>query len=288
MLRPDSDDWFRSCFFPSSNSSRSASARRAPTPWGRWWRRGRFLDLAGATSLPHAGRLTVRLHGSLAFTGKGHGTDRAVILGLAGERPDTIDPDRVDSVLAGHGGARPHHTCQRQHRSLRSGQGRDLRLSGPPFPAIPMAWCSAFSTTTTTRSSPRPIIPSAAVSCRPRPNGTRTPQAKPKLAVPYPFSTAAEMLEMGKASGLSVAEMKRANETVAMSDGGTRCGPRPHLGCDECLHEPRPRLGRHAARRPERSDAAPPKSCRSSRPSRAAIPCSRTGSWTGFRSMPWR
>ena len=38
--------------------------------------------------------------------------------------------------------------------------------------------------------------------------------AKPKLAVPYPFSTAKEMLEMGKASGLTIAEMKRANETV--------------------------------------------------------------------------
>jgi len=54
----------------------------------------RFLEAAGATSLPNAGRLTVRLHGSLAFTGKGHGTDRAVVLGLAGETPHGIDPDR--------------------------------------------------------------------------------------------------------------------------------------------------------------------------------------------------
>ena len=42
--------------------------------------------------------------------------------------------------------------------------------------------------------------------------------AKPKLAVPYPFSTAKEMLEMGKASGLSIAAMKRANETCAMNN----------------------------------------------------------------------
>ena len=47
-----------------------------------------------------ARRLTVSLHGSLAFTGKGHGTDRAIALALAGERPDTIDPDRVPEVLA--------------------------------------------------------------------------------------------------------------------------------------------------------------------------------------------
>ena len=36
-----------------------------------------------------ARRLTVSLHGSLAFTGKGHGTDRAIALALAGETPDT-------------------------------------------------------------------------------------------------------------------------------------------------------------------------------------------------------
>ncbi len=41
----------------------------------------------------------VTLHGSLAFTGKGHGSDSAVILGLGGERPDTIDPDSVEQRL---------------------------------------------------------------------------------------------------------------------------------------------------------------------------------------------
>ncbi len=42
----------------------------------------------------------VRLHGSLAWTGKGHGTDSAVILGLNGLEPETIDPDAVDGLLA--------------------------------------------------------------------------------------------------------------------------------------------------------------------------------------------
>lgn len=39
------------------------------------------------------------LHGSLAWTGKGHGTDSAVILGLAGRSPETIDPDVIDGLL---------------------------------------------------------------------------------------------------------------------------------------------------------------------------------------------
>ena len=41
-------------------------------------------------------RLSASLHGSLAYTGVGHGTDRAVILGLAGHEPDRIDPDAID------------------------------------------------------------------------------------------------------------------------------------------------------------------------------------------------
>ncbi|MEM7431321.1 MAG: L-serine ammonia-lyase [Pseudomonadota bacterium] len=41
----------------------------------------------------------VTLHGSLAFTGKGHGTDSAVLLGLMGYVPETIDPDAVEGLL---------------------------------------------------------------------------------------------------------------------------------------------------------------------------------------------
>jgi L-serine dehydratase len=45
-------------------------------------------------------RIEVTLHGSLAWTGKGHGTDSAVLLGLTGQLPETIDPDKVDDLLA--------------------------------------------------------------------------------------------------------------------------------------------------------------------------------------------
>ncbi|NNC56019.1 MAG: L-serine ammonia-lyase [Woeseiaceae bacterium] len=45
-------------------------------------------------------RIQVTLHGSLAWTGRGHGTDSAVLLGLSGRMPETIDPDRVDEWLA--------------------------------------------------------------------------------------------------------------------------------------------------------------------------------------------
>ena len=46
-------------------------------------------------------RITVGLYGSLALTGKGHGTDSAVLLGLSGYQPETLDPDEVEGLLRG-------------------------------------------------------------------------------------------------------------------------------------------------------------------------------------------
>ncbi len=49
--------------------------------------------------LEQTGRIQVSLYGSLAHTGRGHGTDKAVILGLQGELPDSVDPDRIEPIL---------------------------------------------------------------------------------------------------------------------------------------------------------------------------------------------
>ena len=55
-----------------------------------------FLDRLTASGLDHAtGRIEVHLYGSLALTGKGHGTDKAVLLGLEGETPEEVDIDSV-------------------------------------------------------------------------------------------------------------------------------------------------------------------------------------------------
>jgi L-serine dehydratase len=59
----------------------------------------RFLDeLRDSSGSPV--RLAASLHGSLAFTGKGHATDRAVILGLLGSRPETLNPDDAGRLEA--------------------------------------------------------------------------------------------------------------------------------------------------------------------------------------------
>jgi L-serine dehydratase len=56
----------------------------------------RFAErLAGEGLLGRTARVEVELFGSLAATGRGHGTDRAVLMGLEGETPEAVDPDRV-------------------------------------------------------------------------------------------------------------------------------------------------------------------------------------------------
>src|SRR5690606_13192791 len=59
----------------------------------------RFLDSLRASPFHPAG-LRASLHGSLAFTGKGHATDRATILGLAGFLPDSYDHEKAEAALA--------------------------------------------------------------------------------------------------------------------------------------------------------------------------------------------
>jgi L-serine dehydratase len=181
----------------------------------------RFLEKAAGASLPRTGRLTVTLHGSLAFTGKGHGTDRAVILGLAGERPDSMDPDRVDNVLQA--------MAQQGTIELSGGHkvsftpARDVIFDyGPALKghANGMVFRILDDDNNTLLSETYFSIGGGFVQTEAERLASMTADktATPTLDVPYPFRTANEMLQMGRASGLSIAAMKRANETVSQSD----------------------------------------------------------------------
>lgn len=64
----------------------------------------RFLSLILSSDWPRpvgasVASIAVSLHGSLAHTGIGHGSGRAVILGLMGEVPHKVDPDRMDTII---------------------------------------------------------------------------------------------------------------------------------------------------------------------------------------------
>jgi L-serine dehydratase len=74
------------------SSSHTVGPMRAAN---RFARELRQLNLLGGTV-----RILSELYGSLALTGLGHGTDRAVVLGLCGEEPDKVDPSVIEGLMA--------------------------------------------------------------------------------------------------------------------------------------------------------------------------------------------
>ncbi len=56
-----------------------------------------FLQEHSESQFDQIRKITIRLHGSLAFTGIGHGTNKAILMGLEGAAPETIDPSLIDT-----------------------------------------------------------------------------------------------------------------------------------------------------------------------------------------------
>ncbi len=165
-----------------------------------------------------AARLGARLHGSLAFTGKGHATDRAVILGLAGFAPDTFDAAAAAAALA-----RIEETKQIEVEGLGPlafDPAQDLVFDyGGPLPGHAnglVLWARDAAGNLHLQETYYSIGGGFVLTAR----ELAAPQAGADAdPVPYPFRSAAEMLAMSATSGLSIAAMKRANETVHR--GGT-------------------------------------------------------------------
>ncbi len=56
--------------------------------------------LAQQQTLNNVAKLKAEMFGSLGLTGNGHGTPKALVLGLMGERPSSINIDKIDDIIA--------------------------------------------------------------------------------------------------------------------------------------------------------------------------------------------
>jgi L-serine dehydratase len=83
-------DLFKIGIGPSS--SHTVGPMRASSRFAERW-----LEDKGV--LDRVSRVRAELYGSLALTGRGHGTDKAVLLGLEGQHPDSVDPDQIPALL---------------------------------------------------------------------------------------------------------------------------------------------------------------------------------------------
>ena len=172
----------------------------------------RFLDALRASPF-HFHGLKASLHGSLAFTGVGHATDRATILGLAGYEPATYDAEKAEATLAKIKETRVIEAPG--IGALTFDPGADLLFDyGPALPGhangmilkATDAQGDVILTETYYSIGGGFVLTGAEMA---EAGGAKS---RARADVPYPFETAAEMLEMAQKSGLTIAQMKRANE----------------------------------------------------------------------------
>ncbi|MFN7268398.1 MAG: L-serine ammonia-lyase [Cereibacter sp.] len=177
----------------------------------------RFLDRLRASPFHPAG-LRASLHGSLAFTGVGHATDRATILGLAGFEPATYDAQKAEAVLAA---IRETKVIQPPGLPpLRFDPAADLLFDyGPALPghANAMILRATDAQGDVLLSETYYSIGGGFVLTDAELADVAEGKAKARADVPYPFETAEEMLAMARSSGQSIAGMKRANELTVRS-----------------------------------------------------------------------
>jgi L-serine dehydratase len=178
----------------------------------------RELERSGL--LERTTQVALRLYGSLALTGAGHGTDRAVLLGLEGADPASVDPDAIEPTL----------------QRIRS-SGR-LRLLGRREIAFDEPLQLLFMTHerlprhsngmrfTALDADRRVLLETDYYS----PGGGfivrgDEPELRAAASVPpYPFETAAELLALCREHGLELFELVMANERTWRSDVEIRAG----------------------------------------------------------------
>ncbi|EBA12732.1 L-serine ammonia-lyase [Roseobacter sp. CCS2] len=174
----------------------------------------RFLDHLRAQPFAVAG-VQASLHGSLAFTGVGHATDRAVILGLAGMRADDYDAEKAEAEMARI--ADEHNVAPNGLGKLKFHPKDDLIFDyGPALPGHANGMILRGTdaqgdviTQVTYYSIGGGFVLTEAELAAGKDSDTGAP-------VPFPFHSAQEMLDMADMSGKSIAAMKRTNELSRM------------------------------------------------------------------------
>ncbi|KKJ04699.1 L-serine ammonia-lyase [Burkholderia gladioli] len=163
----------------------------------------------------------VDLYGSLGATGKGHGTDRGVMLGLMGDAPDTVNPDTIDARL----------TAVRDTKTL-SLLGRhpvpfvlkeQIGFYRQALPEHPNAMTlrardaagEALRETTYLSVGGGFVVTAGAAN-------TKVLNAAEQM--PYPFRSGTELLELTASTGKSIAQLMWDNERAWHDEDTTRAG----------------------------------------------------------------
>lgn len=166
--------------------------------------------------------LKVELYGSLGATGKGHGSDKAVLLGLEGEQPDLVDTSSIDSRLAAMrasgelklGGDKPIRFVEKEHLAMIR-KPLDYHPNGMIFRAFDAAGLQIRAREYYSVGGGFVVDDSAA-------GADRIVEDQTELA--YPFKTAKQLLAQCAEHDLSISQLMLANEASWRPEAETRAG----------------------------------------------------------------
>jgi L-serine dehydratase len=185
----------------------SSSHTVGPMRAARTFARG----LADDGLLPRVTRVRVELFGSLGATGRGHGSDRAVILGLEGESPETVDTADIEARVAA--------VCARETVSLLGEHPAGLaagdlvlhRRQSLPYHPNGMRFSAYDQDGGLLRARTSYSVGGGFVVDEPADGSS--PAMAGDAGLPYPFASAAELLDRCTETGLPVSGVMLANET---------------------------------------------------------------------------
>jgi L-serine dehydratase len=174
--------------------------------------------------LDRVARVQTELFGSLALTGLGHATDRAVLLGLVGNEPAKIDPAAIESTVASIRASQQLDLAGTHRVSFN--ESRDLifrrDVMFPPGAQIqhPNGMrLIAFDTSGSVLDERTYFSIGGGFIVE---EGVNAEGDKAPTALPWPFHTAAELLAMAQANELSISQLMMENECALVRDDGDR------------------------------------------------------------------
>jgi len=191
--------------------------------------------LAEQDLLERVAGVHVTLYGSLAHTGRGHGTDRAVILGLLGEAPDTVDPDsieaKVEAVREAGRLALPDgpeiEFREKQHLRFNKRESMPYHSNGMRFRAVDSSG---------ERLAERDYYSVGGGFVVNQDEAAADRIVRDETDLPHPFSTARELRAQCEQHGLRIAEVMMANEKAWRSEAEVRAGLlRIHEAMQGCI-----------------------------------------------------
>ena len=181
-----------------------------------------FVDsLAAQGLMARTSAVTAELFGSLALTGRGHCTDLAILLGLEGMRPETIDSSQVGPTVERIRNAKKLRVRAEQeidfdetqhllfhHNQVLPGHSNGMRFTARDAAGATLAQEEYYSV-------------GGGFIVR---EGEKSGGGTLRAAAPYEFNSAAELLELGAKHGLEIHELMMARERTWRSEAEVKQG----------------------------------------------------------------